>query len=108
MFLLLGFLLPGTQVTEQAVRLISPVSKQLVQEWRPPGHQPISACACNPSQLLIASGPELYYFGIAANGILTLARFRLEEEAKKKPRRRRRSQEEEEEKKRDLIMNEKV
>lgn len=59
-----GNVLPDlwVQVTEQSVRLISPSTCMLLQEWQHPTGKPISTSACNAAQLVVASGLDLFYF----------------------------------------------
>ena len=42
------------QVTPTSVRLVSAESKQLVDEWKPPGGRVISVTGCNDSQVVLS------------------------------------------------------
>lgn len=52
------------QVTPSSARLLSVVTKQLVSEWKQPTEKSISVVACNPSQVICATGSDLYYLEI--------------------------------------------
>ena len=52
------------QVTPTSVRLVSAESKQLVDEWKPPGGRVISVTGCNDSQVVCAAGPIIFYIEV--------------------------------------------
>ena len=53
------------QVTPKSVRLINCETKQLVDEWSPPGQaRVISVTGCNQSQVVCASGPILFHLEV--------------------------------------------
>ena len=49
------------QVTPGSVRLVSPDSKQMIDEWRPPGGKVISICGYNQTKVVVAAGPVFFY-----------------------------------------------
>lgn len=52
------------QVTPSSARLLSVASKQLVSEWKQPTEKSISVVACNTTQVICATGSDLYYLEI--------------------------------------------
>jgi DNA damage-binding protein 1 len=52
------------QVTPGGVRLVSSQSKELVDEWIPPGGKQISVCGSNAGQILVACGSVLFYLEV--------------------------------------------
>ncbi len=68
------------QVTPQSLRLVNADSKQLVDEWRPPGNRVISVTGCNFSQVVCAAGSILFYLEIKEGKILQSGDTTLEHE----------------------------
>merc|ERR1719186_1967742 len=68
------------QVTPGSIRLVSPDSKQMIDEWRPPGGKVISVCGCNSSQVVVAAGPALFYIEIQAGKLAQAGDTTLEHE----------------------------
>ena len=54
------------QVTPISVRLVNAETKQLVDEWKPPGTRVISVTGCNNSQVVCAAGPILFYVEVSS------------------------------------------
>lgn len=54
------------QILESGVRLISCASRELVAEWSFPDGKKISACTCNSTQIVVASGSEVRHLRVAA------------------------------------------
>lgn len=68
------------QVTPSSVRLVAASSKQLVDEWHPPGARVISLTGCNSEQVVCAAGPILFYIEIKAGKLVLAADTTLEHE----------------------------
>ena len=56
------------QVVESGVRLISCATRELLHEWKHPDGKPVSVCACNLTQVLVASGPDVHYLKVEPAG----------------------------------------
>jgi DNA damage-binding protein 1 len=68
------------QVVESAVRLIACSSRELIAEWSFPDGKKISACSCNTVQLMVASGRDLRYLKVRADGLVDAGSTMLEHE----------------------------
>jgi len=68
------------QVTPASVRLVSINTKQMVDEWKPPGGRMISVCGCNASQVVCAAGPALFYLEVKDGSVVAVADTTLEHE----------------------------
>merc|ERR550532_3731904 len=68
------------QVTPKSVRLVDAESKQLVDEWMPPGNRVISVTGCNFTQIVCAAGPILFYLEIKDGKIVQNGDTTLEHE----------------------------
>ncbi|KAF4521020.1 hypothetical protein B566_EDAN002515 [Ephemera danica] len=68
------------QVTSVSARLVSSDTKQLLQEWKPPSEKTISVVACNQTQVLCATGSDLYYLEIGVNEIVQKGHTVMEHE----------------------------
>ncbi|KAL5503313.1 hypothetical protein EMCRGX_G010241 [Ephydatia muelleri] len=55
------------QITSTCVRLISEETLELICDWHPPSGRNISTAACNPTQVVVAVGSDLYYLEVKAN-----------------------------------------
>ncbi|XP_050465445.1 DNA damage-binding protein 1 [Cataglyphis hispanica] len=58
------------QITPTSARLISHESKMVVSEWEPQNKRTISVVACNGTQVLCATGNDLFYMEISCNQIV--------------------------------------
>ncbi|KAE8747775.1 hypothetical protein FOCC_FOCC005387 [Frankliniella occidentalis] len=68
------------QVTPSSARLLSMSTKQLVSEWKQPSEKSISVVACNPSQVICATGSDLYYLEILEGELVQKGHVTLEHE----------------------------
>uniref|UniRef100_T1J441 DNA damage-binding protein 1 n=1 Tax=Strigamia maritima TaxID=126957 RepID=T1J441_STRMM len=68
------------QVTAASVRLVSDETKQLLDEWRPPGAKNISVVSCNTCQIVCAVGSALFYLEISAGSISMLSTITMDHE----------------------------
>ena len=64
------------QITSASIRLVSRETRELVNEWLPPGGGNISVATCNGHQVVCAVGKQLYYVQINS-GELKQARYSL-------------------------------
>ncbi|XP_026675017.1 DNA damage-binding protein 1 isoform X2 [Ceratina calcarata] len=69
------------QITPTSVRLISHKTKAVVSEWEPENKRTISVVACNGTQVLCATGNDLFYVEISSGQILPKGFVTLEHEA---------------------------
>lgn len=58
------------QVTPSSARLLSVATKQLVSEWKQPLEKSISVVACNQTQVICATGSDLYYLEITEGALV--------------------------------------
>ncbi|XP_069681912.1 DNA damage-binding protein 1 isoform X1 [Periplaneta americana] len=68
------------QVTPSSARLISVDTKQLIHEWKPPSEKTISVVACNVTQVLCATGSDLFYLEICEKELVQRGQATLEHE----------------------------
>jgi len=68
------------QVTPASVRLVSINTKQMVDEWKPPGGRMISVCGCNLTQVVCAAGPAIFYLEVKDGSLAAVADTTLEHE----------------------------
>ncbi|XP_055373755.1 DNA damage-binding protein 1 [Condylostylus longicornis] len=68
------------QVTPLSARLVKIGSKNMVDEWKPPGDKRIGVVACNNNQLVCASANEVYYIHIENSKLDEKSRRTLEYE----------------------------
>lgn len=68
------------QVTPISVRLVDEVTKQLVDEWQPPGGRVISVTGCNSSQIVCAAGPVIFYVKVKEGKLVQSGDTTLEHE----------------------------
>lgn len=57
------------QITPKFVRLVSTVTKTIVSEWGPENKKNIGVVACNGTQVVCATGSDLFYLEIDENKI---------------------------------------
>ncbi|KAF7266770.1 hypothetical protein GWI33_019945 [Rhynchophorus ferrugineus] len=58
------------QITPVSARLVSVLDKTLVSEWNPPTEKNIIVVACNPTQVVVSTGNQLYYLEIHPNELI--------------------------------------
>lgn len=68
------------QVTPQAALLISTETKERVSTWKAPNNKSISVVSCNRSQLLCATGCDVYYLEVVGTELVQKAHKILEYE----------------------------
>ena len=68
------------QVAENSIRLIDATTRELVSEWSHPSKKPISACACNWTQVVVACGSDLRYLRVGADGLAETGTMMMEHE----------------------------
>ncbi|XP_067012933.1 DNA damage-binding protein 1 [Anabrus simplex] len=68
------------QVTPISARLISVDTKQLIHEWKPPSDKTISVVACNTTQVVCATGSDMYYLEICDKELVQRGQATLEHE----------------------------
>lgn len=68
------------QVTSEGVRLVSSESKEVVDEWKPPGGKHISVCGTNASQILVACGSVIFYLEVQPKKLALCGDTTLEHE----------------------------
>lgn len=66
------------QVTRQSIRLISAVTKELIDKWNLPSENGIHKCHNNNNFLACADGDKLYYFEIKPGKLSLLKESKLE------------------------------
>lgn len=59
------------QITPTSARLVSSETKSVVSEWEPDNKRTISVVACNGTQVLCATGNDLFYLEISGNQIVS-------------------------------------
>lgn len=59
------------QITPTSARLVSTSSKAVISEWEPDNKKTISVVACNGTQVLCATGNDLFYLEISSNQIVS-------------------------------------
>jgi hypothetical protein len=64
------------QVTSRGVVLVDPSTRLVEAAWTAPDNQPVSVCACNGVQLVLAAANRVFYFDILS-GTLAVARSKL-------------------------------
>lgn len=68
------------QVTAAAVRLVDSQTKQLLNEWKPPGARNISVVTCNQSQIVCAVRKEVFCLEIGDGVLNQISNAELENE----------------------------
>lgn len=68
------------QVTAAAVRLVDSQTKQLLNEWKPPGARNISVVTCNQSQVVCAVRKEVFCLEIGDGVLNQISNAELENE----------------------------
>uniref|UniRef100_A0A2P2I8S4 DNA damage-binding protein 1 n=1 Tax=Hirondellea gigas TaxID=1518452 RepID=A0A2P2I8S4_9CRUS len=68
------------QVTRCGVRLVSEQTKKLLQHWAPPDERPVSLATSNPGQIIITSGPHVYYLTVSDGSLELQGQTELEYE----------------------------
>nr|XP_037277577.1 LOW QUALITY PROTEIN: DNA damage-binding protein 1-like [Rhipicephalus microplus] len=68
------------QVTAAAVRLVDSQTKQLLNEWKPPGARNISVVTCNQSQVVCAVRKEVFCLEIGDGVLNQISNSELENE----------------------------
>lgn len=68
------------QVTAAAVRLVDRETKQLLNEWKPPGARNISVVTCNQSQVVCAVRKEVFCLEIGDGVLNQISNAELENE----------------------------
>ncbi|XP_065284154.1 DNA damage-binding protein 1-like [Dermacentor albipictus] len=68
------------QVTAAAVRLVDSQTKQLLNEWKPPGGRNISVVTCNQSQIVCAVRKEVFCLEIGDGVLNQISNAELENE----------------------------
>ncbi|KAF2354903.1 hypothetical protein FHG87_014345 [Trinorchestia longiramus] len=68
------------QVTRCGVRLVKESTCKLVQHWCPPDDRPVSLATSNSSQLVVTSGPFVYYLTVEDGALNLISQCQLEYE----------------------------
>ncbi|XP_018018027.1 DNA damage-binding protein 1 [Hyalella azteca] len=68
------------QVTRCGVRLVKEDTCKLVQHWCPPDDRPVSLATSNPGQVVVTSGPYVYYLTVADGALNLVSQCQLEHE----------------------------
>ncbi|XP_046628743.1 DNA damage-binding protein 1 [Neodiprion virginianus] len=68
------------QITPTSARLISNTANPIVSEWKPENNRTISVVACNGTQVLCATGNDLFYMEIVSSQIVPKGSVALQHE----------------------------